>query len=260
MKILSIIGSPKGKGSGYTIAERIETEMQRLGEVEFDYLILKEQNLKTCRGCFLCVTHGEERCPLKDDREAIEERIDAADGVVLVSPCYVSNVSWLMKNFIDRMCYTNHRPRFFRQKMLLVANAGAGMEKTLENMRLALGKGPEIVGELSFLSPTWPLSQKVQAKQQRKIEDLARRLYAAVEKDAPRNGLPAAPAFSDYLHFRFFKQISADVKEYLKADYAYYRDKGDYYFPARIGPLKRIAAGAILRVSMLFMKDLAPAK
>ena|SRR6056297_1897689 len=260
MKILAVIGSPKGKGSGYEIARRIESQMKKQGEVEFDYLFLRDQNLKLCKGCFVCVTRGENLCPLKDDRTAIEGRIDAADGIVMASPCYVSNVSWLMKNFIDRMCYTNHRPRFFHQKMLLVSNAGSGMEKTLETMRLALGAGPEIVGELSFLSPPWPLSEKVQAKQRRLIARQAQRLYDAIEKDAPRNGLPAAPSFSDYLRFRFFKKISVDVKDYLKADYHYYKDMQDYYFPAQVSLLKRIAAGTMLKLSMVLMKDMAPAE
>ena len=192
MKILAVIGSPKGKGSGYEITSRIESQMKKHGEVEFDYLFLRDQNLKMCKGCFVCVTRGENLCPLKDDRATIEERIDAADGIVMVSPCYVSNVSWLMKNFIDRVCYTNHRPRFFHQKMLIVSNDGSGMEKTLETMRLALGAGPKIVDELSFLSPPWSLSEKVQAKQRRKITQQAQRLFNAIEKDAPRNGLSPA--------------------------------------------------------------------
>lgn len=260
MKILAVIGSPKGKGSGHEIARSIENQMKRHGEVEFDYLFLRDQNLRLCKGCFVCVTRGENLCPLKDDREAIEDRIDAANGIVMVSPCYVSNVSWLMKNFIDRMCYTNHRPRFFHQKMLLVSNAGSGMEKTLETMRLALGAGPEIVGELSFLSPPWPLSEKVQAKQRRQIAQKARQLYKTIERDAPRNGLPKAPSFSDYLRFCFFKKISVDVKDYLKADYRYYRDKRDYYFPVRVSVFKRIIAAVMLKLSMVLMKDMAPAE
>jgi len=44
--------------------------MKKQGEVEFDYLFLRDQNLKLCKGCFVCVTRGENLCPLKDDRAA----------------------------------------------------------------------------------------------------------------------------------------------------------------------------------------------
>jgi multimeric flavodoxin WrbA len=258
MNVLAIIGSPKGKGSGYLIVRRIQEHMQHMAQVEFDYLFLKEQDLRNCKGCFTCVTRGEHLCPLKDDREAIEERIEAADGVILVSPCYVSNVSAIMKNFIDRLCYTNHRPRFFGQKLMLVSNAGAGMNKTIEALRLALGTGPTVSAELAYLSPPWPLSERVQAKQERAIAKKTRAFYEAIARDAGRRGLPKRPKFADYLQFRFFKKISADTKEYLRADYAYYSERADYYYDTRIGPLKRLAATVVLKLSMLFMRDLAP--
>ena len=49
MKILTILGSPKGKGSGYKLVKAIEEELRQLGEVSFDYLMLKEQHLEPCK-------------------------------------------------------------------------------------------------------------------------------------------------------------------------------------------------------------------
>lgn len=259
MKILAILGSPKGKGSGFKVAKRIEEEMGSYGEVEFDYLMLKEQDLQPCRGCFLCVTRGEDRCPITDDRQLIEERIEAADGVILVSPSYVSNVTWLVKNFIDRLCYTNHRPKFFRQKLMLVSNAGSGMDKTVEALRLALGAGPQIAAELTYLTPPWPLSERVNAKQARTLQKKTRAFYETIKKDEPRGGLPEHPSFGDYLRFRFFKKISSDTKAYLTADHQYYSAKDEYYYETKNNPLMRLGASVMLKVSMLLMRDLAPA-
>ncbi len=124
MKVLTIMGSPKGKGNGYEVAQAIERRMNTHGKVEFDYLMLKEENLGLCRGCFLCVSKGEDKCPMKEDRISIERRMEKADGIILVSPGYVQDVSWLMKNFMDRFAYTHHRPKFFEKKVMLVANGG----------------------------------------------------------------------------------------------------------------------------------------
>lgn len=110
MKVLAIMGSPKGKGSGYRVVQLVEKRMKELGHVDFEYLFLKDANLQPCKGCFVCVTKGEDRCPLKDDRERIQQQILESDGIILSTPGYVQNVSWLMKNFIDRFAYTNHRP------------------------------------------------------------------------------------------------------------------------------------------------------
>jgi len=259
MKIVTILGSPKGKGAGYRIARRIEDAMRKIEDVEVEYLFLRGVNLEQCRGCFLCVTQGEERCPISDDRVRIEKQIDRADGVILVSPCYVSSVSAEMKNFIDRMCYTNHRPRFFRQKLLLVANGGSGMEKTLEALRLALGSGPRIAGEISYLTPPWPLAPQVDAKQEKRIRRQAHTFIREIRKDLSRQGLPEKPTFDEYLRFRFFRRISADTREYLRKDYDYYKDLGDYYFTASISLWKRITATVVLRIGVFLMKDLSPA-
>jgi multimeric flavodoxin WrbA len=258
MKVLAIIGSPKGKGAGYKIAGRIEEALRRRGDVQFEYLVLKEQNVEPCRGCFLCVTRGESYCPIEDDRERIERKIEESVGIVLVSPCYVSNVTAIMKNFMDRICYTNHRPRFLRQKLMLVSNAGAGMEQTIGALRLALGAGPRIAAELTCLTPPWPLAASVQRKQQKRLETATSRFYEAIKADEPRVGYPARPSLSEYIRFRFFKKISADTREYLRADYAYYRERDNYYYDVPIAWWKRLLATAILTVSMFFMKDLAP--
>ncbi|CAJ37081.1 NAD(P)H-dependent oxidoreductase [Methanocella arvoryzae] len=60
MKIIAIMGSPKGKGSGYKVVRMVEERMKRKGEVDFDYVFLKDANLQLCKGCFACVTKGKE--------------------------------------------------------------------------------------------------------------------------------------------------------------------------------------------------------
>ncbi len=51
MKIIALMGGPKGKGSGYKIVKMIEDRMKAMGGVEFAYLFLKDANLKPCTGC-----------------------------------------------------------------------------------------------------------------------------------------------------------------------------------------------------------------
>ena len=52
MNIIAIIGSPKGKGSGYKIVRMIEDRMKAMGDIEFAYLFLKDANLRPCLGCY----------------------------------------------------------------------------------------------------------------------------------------------------------------------------------------------------------------
>ena len=82
--------------------QRIEETLAGFGDVQFDYVHLKDVELKPCRGCFMCFMNGNERCPVKDDKEMIAQRLEEADGVIFVSPVYSMHVSSLMKLFVDR--------------------------------------------------------------------------------------------------------------------------------------------------------------
>jgi multimeric flavodoxin WrbA len=252
MKILAIMGSPKGKGNGYKAVKRIEDKMKEMGGVEFEYLFLKDANLQGCKGCFLCVSRGEEKCPLKDDREAIEKKILASDGVILSSPGYVQNVSWLMKNFIDRFAYTNHRLKFFDQKVVLVANSGAGMKEVLKGMRNALGGG-DIVSEVEVSSPPWPINDKMVKKNEKALDDAAKKLYGSIKNKNSKL------KFGDYMRFRFFKAIAPEVKEYLPADFQYYKDK-EYFYDTKIPFLTNALASVIVKIVLFIMKDMGPKK
>lgn len=74
------------------------------------------------------------------------------------------------------------------------------MDKTLETLRLTLGSGPEITGELAVLTPPWPLSPPAQVKQESKIHREAAKLYKAIQKISPAvgcpNGRPSPTTFS----------------------------------------------------------------
>ena len=252
MKIVAIMGSPKGKGSGYKVVRMVEERMKQKGEVDFEYVFLKDANLGLCKGCFACVTRGEDKCPLKDDRAALEQKLLAADGVILNSPAYVENVSWLMKNFIDRFAYTNHRLRFFRQKVLLVANSGgAGLEQPVKAMENALG-GSRIVGKLCVGTPPWPQTANAVAKKEKAITAAAEKLYTACMNTA----LPA-PSFNDYMRFVIQKKISESCVQWLPADFEFYKGK-EYHYETKIGPVKKAAVNVMVSLVMGMMKDMGP--
>ncbi len=252
MKILAVIGSPKGKGSGYRIVKMVEDRMKAVGSVEFAYLFLKDANLKLCTGCYTCMAKGEDKCPLKDDRVAIEQMLMAADGVILSSPMYVLNVSWLMKNFIDRFAYTNHRPHFHRQKVLTLINMGGDNPKAaLEFLRNTLG-GSRIVQELGVATPPWPQTKRVIEKKEHAIDAAARRFYkACLDASLPE------PSLRSLILFHARQRIYLACRQYLPADYAFYRGK-DYYHDTKTNPLKVAVAKAIAEIIITVMKDRGP--
>ncbi len=252
MKILAIIGSPKGKGAGYEIVRMIEDKMKAMGNVEFSYLFLRDANLKLCTGCYTCMAKGEDKCPLKDDRTTIENVLLATDGVILSSPMYVLNVSWLMKNFIDRFAYANHRPRFHCQKVLTLVNMGGDSPKAaLSFLRNALG-GSRIVHELGIATPPWPQTERAIARKERAIDAAARKFYrASLDTSLP------APTLRSLILFFARQKAFLRRRQYLPADYAFYNGKA-YYYDTTINPIKAATAKAIAEVMMHMMKSKGP--
>ena len=96
MKILAIISSPRRKNTYNTIRTIEELHKQRY-DCEYEYLFLSQVDLQNCVGCHLCLTKGEEFCPLKDDMVMIRSKIESADGVILASPNHTMNVNWRMR-------------------------------------------------------------------------------------------------------------------------------------------------------------------
>ncbi len=251
MKILTIMGSPRKNGTGSKVVREIEKKLKEKGEVEIEVLHLVDLDLRPCQGCFNCIRFGEDRCPLKDDRVKIEQKIEVADGLILISPGYVQNVSGLMKNFMDRMAYTNHRPRFFGKKVLIVANGGAGLDRTLDALRIAIG-GPEVVAELAFMQLPWPTGPRPKAKGQKALDREVDKFHQALVRKDMR------PSFGNYMRFRFFKSASSSVRQWLPADYAYYHNLKEYYYDVKIGVGTKVLAAMSMAIALRLMRDMAP--
>ena len=115
MRIVAIMGTNRN-GRTREVVEKIDSIFQAKGEPAFEYVYLKDKDIRFCTGCHNCIFVGEDRCPLKDDIRGIEETMMEADAVIFASPAYMMNVTAYMKNFLDRVAYHCHRPVFLRQE------------------------------------------------------------------------------------------------------------------------------------------------
>ena len=247
MKVIAIMGSPH-KGRGFEIVQKIEAELYRLDEVEFTYVFLKDANLKLCQGCFVCISKGEQLCPLKDDKNSIEAEILSADGVILSTPGYAMNVSALMKNFIDRFAHSLHRPKFFNQSLMLVANGGSGLSKVNLSLGMTLG-GSNKVCELKITATPWEVTKDYEKRVQKDIEKAADCLYQAM-----KHKKLAPPSLGNLIWFRIFKKMASLSEQNLPADFEYYRTRTDYFYPTRVNPIKNGVAGIIADIGVATMK------
>jgi multimeric flavodoxin WrbA len=227
MKVLAIMGSPRKLGNTYRVVEQIkESLLEANPGLEFEYLFLRDANLELCTGCFVCISRGEDKCPLRDGRDDIMQKLMAADGIILAAPCYAGGVPALMKNFIDRFAYTCHRPRFFDKIILAVTTIGAprGMKETLKQLSVLAGGGRLI--KLGVTMPPIPMGGERRAA--RKIHKAVAAFFAALKKGG--NRLPSVDDLGWFYAFKTLCGLEAYQKE-CPADIAYYADRAEYFYP-----------------------------
>ncbi|NHJ41305.1 MAG: flavodoxin family protein, partial [Asgard group archaeon] len=219
LKILAIISSPRKKNT-YNAIKTIESIHKEKYDCEYEYLFLKKVDLKSCNGCHLCLTKGEAKCPLKDDRDMIIEKIESADGVILASPNHTMNVNWRMKNFIDRFSYLMHRPHYFHQRFMVLITSGSyrGI-KEATNSLTHMASGGKVISKIGVMNSPGMNDKKIN-KQSNKLQKEAKKFVKKIEK--PYN---YKPSFGHLVWFSAFKVISHVNEKESIADHEYYSNK-----------------------------------
>ncbi len=99
MKVLAVCGSPR-KGNTEQMLDWV-LDSCRAGGADVDIVNLRELNIGHCTGCDVCFGTGRP-CAVDDDMEGLVTRLLECDALILGTPNYFTNVSGLMKVFIDR--------------------------------------------------------------------------------------------------------------------------------------------------------------
>jgi len=237
-KVVAFVGSARTKHT-YEAVSRLLEHLEALGPVECEIVMLKDYHLETCRGCKLCFENGEDACPLRDDRDALLEKMLASDGVVFASPSYMFQVSGLMKTFIDRLAFLGHRPRFFGKAFTSIAVQGlpfgGGVGRYLTLVGSCFGFNAVTGSRVVVREPIMPQDVR---KMETALARQSKRFRAALD----REGFPV-PTMPMLMGFRIGRTTMKLELDESSRDYRYYEEKGwfdaDYYYPVRLGPLRQ---------------------
>jgi len=241
--VTAFVGSARKRGLTYIATRQFLDNLQSFGDVQGEIVFLSEYNLGVCRGCKACFLRGEERCPFKDDRDVLIEKMMASDGVIFASPNYSFQVSAIMKTFLDRLGFVFHRPRFHGKTFTgIVAQGIYGGGKVVKYLDFVGGGLGFNVVKGSCITALEPMMEKDRRKMDEALTRQSRRFHAQLLR-------PAYPAPSIF-QLMAFRMSRTSMKLTLggdNRDYTYYRDHGwfdsDYYYTTGLGPLK-VAFGA----------------
>lgn len=102
MKVIAFNGSPRKDGNTYCLINAVFDELQK-HSVTTELVQLGGKPIHGCTSCFKCFENQNQRCSLTvDGLNDWIEKMAAADGIILGSPTYFSNVSTEIKALIDR--------------------------------------------------------------------------------------------------------------------------------------------------------------
>ncbi len=104
MKILAIMGSPRGGGNTDILLSKIAEGARAVG-AEVEVVSLGGLQVRECDGCHAC-WRGR-ACSKDDDMRGLYPKIAGSDVVVFGTPVYWYGPTALMKAFIDRFVYFN---------------------------------------------------------------------------------------------------------------------------------------------------------
>lgn len=241
MRVLAIVGSPR-KGMTF---KAINEMKERYPEVDFNIIMLNELDIGMCKGCYLCNSRGEEYCPLKDDRDTIITEMENADGIIFASPVYVNHITGTMKNFIDRIGFLAHRPNYFdKQVMVMTTCKSFGDDVVTAYL--------EGIVNVFGLNVTSKLGLKITTGSEKEAQLNHEKAVKAFDSfiDSIRKDTRVEPNMNQLVMFNSLKMVSERFKDKFPADYAYYKDKKDYYHEGvKINRFKNMLAKRIAKKS-----------
>jgi multimeric flavodoxin WrbA len=104
MKVIAFNGSPRKDGNTSILINKVFEPLKAAG-IETEMYQLGGSDIHGCRACSACFKEKSGRCAFDDDvfNECLT-KMAAADGIILGSPTYVSDVTPELKCLIDRAC------------------------------------------------------------------------------------------------------------------------------------------------------------
>lgn len=118
MKVVAINGSARKNGNTSILIDKVFEPLRQKG-IECTQIQLAGHTIRGCRACYKCSNKKNKHCSFEEDivNDCIDKMI-AADGIILGSPVYVTDVSAEMKALIDRTCLVSKANKNFLKRKI----------------------------------------------------------------------------------------------------------------------------------------------
>ena len=130
MKVVAINGSARKDGNTAILLNTVLEEIKKEG-METELIQLAGKPPAGCRACYKCFQNKDRRCAVKGDvLNDLLEKMEKADGILLGSPTYFSDVTAGMRSLIERAGFVARANDFMLRRkvgaaVVAVRRAGA---------------------------------------------------------------------------------------------------------------------------------------
>ena len=137
MKVVAFNGSARKDGNTAILIRKVLSELEAEG-IETELFQFAGKKIRGCIACGQCFKNLDGRCAVDNDvaNECIE-KMTQADGIILGSPTYFSDVTAEMKALIDRAGFVARANSFMLKRKIgasVVAVRRAGAIPTFDSM------------------------------------------------------------------------------------------------------------------------------
>jgi len=137
MKVVAFNGSLRKDGNTAILINHVFRELEKKG-IETELVQLSGKKIHGCIACYKCFEGRDQRCAVKDDvaNECIEKMVKA-EGIILGSPVYFTDVTAEMKALMDRAGFVSMaNGGMYKNKVgaTIVAVRRSGAIHTLDTM------------------------------------------------------------------------------------------------------------------------------
>ena len=154
VRVLAISSSPRRLGNSETMLDAA-VEGARSAGAGVEKVVLADLGFQPCRNCGGCAKSG--RCVLGDEYSALNEKLRAADRILLASPIYFASLSAQAKCLIDR-----GQPFWVEKYLLKLAPAPRATERrALLVSCCGFRKGEKFLKSAEAVVKVWLLCQDV---------------------------------------------------------------------------------------------------
>jgi multimeric flavodoxin WrbA len=156
MKVVAFNGSPRKEGNTAQSLKIVLEELEKEG-IETEQLQLGGQKVFGCLACGKCRINKNNRCARTDDEmNVFIEKMIEADGIIIGSPTYFSNMTSEVKALIDRSGYVTRTTGALKGKVgaAVVVARRAGSNVTFSGINLFFSISEMIIPGSSYWNMT----------------------------------------------------------------------------------------------------------